>query len=90
MMTKFKLNFDKICQYCNRKIRWYHKIDFTLTDIETNRLIRKDTPAEILETKTVDVDLFHAKCLKVLVNEATNRLTDYMKEKKFVRDEDLR
>ena len=90
-MTKFKLDFSKYCDACGNKIRWYHRLDFVLTDVATNKIIRKDTPSEILDQMEVSVDLFHARCLRQIVNDTHSMLYEYMKQNKgFVRDEDLR
>jgi len=89
-MTKFKLNFDKICDACHKKIRWYHKLDFTFVDADTNRLVRKNTPMEILEKKNIIINIFHRKCLRRLVDQAAFTLTEIMKQRKNISDEDLR
>jgi hypothetical protein len=94
MTKKFKLRFDKICDYCDRKIRWYHKLDYMLIDADTNKIIRKNDlrleDDEFLLNTEIAVDIFHAKCLKILVGQAHQQLTEYMSEKRYVSDEDLR
>lgn len=90
---KFKLNFDKYCESCNKKIRFYHKLDFLLTDPDTNRIVRKDKYSpEQLEEMHLIVNLFHARCLKQIVNDAHKQITEFMKHnKKYnIRDKDLR
>ena len=90
-MTNFKLNFDKYCEYCCKKIRWYHKLEFTLTDPETNKLVRKDKilNQEQFDRKQYVIDLYHRGCLLTLIKIAQDRLTNIMKERKNIRDEDL-
>jgi len=90
--NKFKLNFDKYCDACDHKIWWFQRLDFRLTDPDTNRIVRKDkvNSIEELEQRELIINLFHKKCLKKLVVEAERRLTEIMKEKKSIKDEDLR
>lgn len=89
---KFKLNFSKYCESCDNKIWWFQRLDFTLVDPVTNRIIRKDKihSSEELEERELIINLFHKKCLKKLVVEAEQRLTEIMKQRKNIRDEDLR
>lgn len=89
-MTKLNINFDKICVSCDKKIRFYHKVDYLLTDKDTNRIIRKNTPIEEIESKQIIVEIFHAKCLREIVEDAQEQLRQYMKDKKVIKDEDLR
>ena len=90
-MTKFKLNFDKYCESCCKKIWWFQPMDFTLIDPITNRIVRKDKFAnqEEFEQRELIINLFHKQCLKKLVILAEQRLIEIMKEKKSIKDEDL-
>jgi len=91
-MSNFKLNFDKYCESCGNKIWWFQSLDFTLIDPITNKMIRKDKihSQEDFEERELIINLFHKKCLKKLVLIAEKRLTEIMKEKKNILDEDLR